>query len=96
MFSVAEDFPLGRKFGEDVPMPVASGRFPFGIRLAVASKPVEVNLSHLFYDPDRQIAVVGDGGDPVPLLEQTSYSTKTSTAPRDASPSDADSDAEED
>jgi putative ATP-grasp target RiPP len=96
MLSAAELFPLGRKVVEDAPAPLAGGRVPFGVRLAVPITPVEVDLSKVSYDPDRQVAVVHDGGAFVPLLEQTTRSTNTNTANRDGSPADADSDAEED
>lgn len=90
VFTAADAFPLGRRFGEEKPTPVEGGRVPFGVPLAVVSEPVEVDVSQVSYDRDRQIGVIRDGGVLVPLLQHTTGQTRTNTARNDAGPGDTD------
>jgi putative ATP-grasp target RiPP len=85
-------FPLGRAFPlldtEDTPGTVR----PFGLRYAVVPlATVDVDLSTLRYDDDRQISVMLDGNVMVPAMRHTSTKTKTQTG--DTSKPDTDEDA---
>jgi putative ATP-grasp target RiPP len=89
-------FPLGRRFSEQEVRAVEAGRVPFGVRLAVASRPSVVDLAQVGDDPIRQIGVIHDGGVLMPLLKHSTGQTRTNTASRDAGPSDSDTDYTED
>lgn len=88
---VKHQFPLGRAFPE-VRQGATGGVRPFGLKYAV--KPavtVEVDLSTLTYDADRQISVVADGGIMVPAMKHTSTRTATQTGDTNRGDSDTDS-----
>lgn len=63
---------------------------PFGLRLAGEPQQARVDMSQVAYDEQRQIAVVGEGGDLVPALKHTSTVTKTFTSDRDKPETDTD------
>lgn len=96
IFSPAGVFPLGRRFGEPSQTRIEPGRVPFGVSLAIQPRTATVDLSHVGYDTDRQIAVVNDGGILVPLMRHSTGTTKTNTGRDDSRPPDSDSDATED
>lgn len=69
----------------------------YGLRKAVPSKPMQVDLTAITYDPEQQISVIEDGGMTLPALRHTTGTTSTNTATRDnAQGSDSDSDQRED
>ncbi|GIL27451.1 putative ATP-grasp-modified RiPP [Actinocatenispora comari] len=76
---------------------VSSAPRPFGATLAVEPNEVEaIDLEALSYDTERQIALIRDGSQVVPLARHTDGRTSTSTASRDGTPQDGDSDVRED
>jgi putative ATP-grasp target RiPP len=69
----------------------------FGLRHAVPSVPLEVDLSAVHYDHDRQISVINEGGTLLPALKHSTGQTATNTATQDnKGGSDRDSDQTED
>lgn len=92
-----DQFPLGRPA---LPLATDNGSAatrPFGATLAVAPGEVAaIDLDALSYDADQQIGLIRDGDRLVPLARHTDGRTSTSTASRDGTPQDGDSDVRED
>ncbi|WP_239156616.1 putative ATP-grasp-modified RiPP [Actinocatenispora thailandica] len=92
-----DQFPLGRSA-----LPLATGIGsaacrPFGATLAVApAETAAIELDALSYDADRQIGLIHDGDQVVPLARHTDGRTSTTTASRDGTPQDGDADVRED
>ncbi|MBI1759089.1 MAG: putative ATP-grasp-modified RiPP [Actinobacteria bacterium] len=92
-------FGLGRPFGllptsERV---CAVEALPFGLRRAMVAATVSVgDLSAYGYDHDRQIGVIRDGDQEVPLLKHTTGQTRTTTNPDGQKGPDSDVDQRED
>jgi putative ATP-grasp target RiPP len=93
-----DQFSLGRSAPQPhVGTAVSSSPRPFGATLAVEPNEVEpIDLDALSYDAERQIGVIRDGNQLVPLARHTDGRTSTSTASRDGTPQDGDSDVRED
>jgi putative ATP-grasp target RiPP len=88
---VRHQFPLGRAF-DDVQEDAPSGVQPFGLKYAVKpAETVEVDVSTLAYDADRQISAVSVGGIMIPAMKHTSTRTTTHTGDRNPGDSDEDS-----
>lgn len=69
----------------------------FGARRAVDVVPVPVDLSLVWFDPDRQISIITEGGVDVPALRHSTGTTSTNTATQDnKGGADKDSDQSED
>lgn len=85
-------FPLGCAFSRADASGEPGTARPFGLRYAVVPpSTIDVDLSTLGYDADRQIAIVLDGDVVVPAMRHTSTKTKTQTG--DKSGPDDDEDA---
>lgn len=98
MFSSSDHFPLGHAYGRVNAMPApASDSRPFGLALAVPSRTsVRVNPAELGYDDIRQIGMIRDGEDMVPLSKHTDGPTKTQTNSDGQGGYDSDTDHRED
>ena len=72
-------------------------RHAFGLRHAVPSHPMAVDMTTISYDPEQQISLVADGGMTLPALRHTTGTTSTNTATQDnKGGSDSDSDQRQD
>ncbi|WP_203662960.1 putative ATP-grasp-modified RiPP [Actinocatenispora rupis] len=95
--TVTDEFPLGRPalpLGDNE-MPTAAR--PFGVTLAVEPTTVEpIDVNALSYDTHRQVGMIRDGEELVPLARHTDGRTSTTTASRDGTPQDGDEDTRED
>jgi putative ATP-grasp target RiPP len=88
---IRHQFPLGRAF-DDVQTDTPGGVLPFGLKYAVKpAEMVEVDVSALAYDADRQISVVSAGEIMIPAMKHTS--TRTSTQTGDSRGGDSDTDS---
>lgn len=75
-------FPLGRPFGRVVACAARpSTTRPFGLRFAVLPKEVtRIDTTAISYDHVRQIGVMQDGGQWLPLVRHTDGKTSTKTS----------------
>jgi putative ATP-grasp target RiPP len=70
---------------------------PYGVRYAVTSEPVPVDLSMITFDRGQQISVVREDGVVLPALKHSTGQTSTNTAAQDnKGGSDSDADQTED
>lgn len=98
MFPASDHFPLGRPYGriDTTPAP-PSGVRPFGLTLAVAPRlNIRFDPGELGYDNARQIGLIRDGGDMVPLSKHTDGTTSTQTNADGHGGRDLDTDHRED
>lgn len=97
LFSTSDHFPLGRAYGcvQATPCPASRVR-PFGLTLAVTSSVVRFDPGELGYDDVRQIGLIRDGREMVPLARQTYVATGTQTKADRHGGIDSDTDWRED
>jgi putative ATP-grasp target RiPP len=97
LFPASDHFPLGRAYGcvQATPCP-ASGVRPFGLTLAVAPSAVRFDPGELGYDDVRQIGLIRDGREMVPLARHTDGQTNTQTNADGHGGYDSDTDWRED
>ncbi|MBV9010918.1 MAG: putative ATP-grasp-modified RiPP [Pseudonocardiales bacterium] len=97
LFPASDHFPLGRAYGcvQATPCP-ASGVRPFGLTLAVAPSAVRFDPGELGYDDIRQVGLIRDGREMVPLARHTDGQTNTLTNADGHGGYDSDTDWRED
>jgi putative ATP-grasp target RiPP len=98
VFPSADHFPLGRAYGRvDATAEPASAVRPFGLTMAVPPlTSVRLNPDELGYDHMRQIGLIRDGNEMVPMSKHTDGTTKTQTNADGQSGPDSDTDVRED
>ncbi|HZD13802.1 MAG TPA: putative ATP-grasp-modified RiPP [Pseudonocardiaceae bacterium] len=96
IFPWSDHFPLGRLFGQvDSKPQQATAYRPFGLTLAAEPREGSVlRLTDLSYDEERQIGLVMDRGQLVPLAKHTDGTTNTITDGGDGQGSNKDSDTD--
>ncbi|MGH3319147.1 MAG: putative ATP-grasp-modified RiPP [Streptosporangiaceae bacterium] len=93
-----EPFPLGRAFGLVGPSddgPSEPETRPFGLTLAAepsASIVPAIDPAHLFYDHEKQVALIREGDTAIAVMKHSSNKTRTSTSAHDRNPPDDDTD----
>jgi putative ATP-grasp target RiPP len=98
MFRTSDHFPLGRAYGgiDATPAPASEVR-PFGLTLAVQPRvSIRFDPGELGYDDVRQIGLIRDGGEMVPLSKHTDGQTSTQTNADGHGGRDSDTDHRED
>lgn len=98
MFPASDHFPLGRAYGriDATPVPPSEVR-PFGLTLAVQPRTsIRFDPAALGYDDVRQIGLISDGGEMVPLSKHTDGTTSTQTNSDSHGGRDSDTDHRED
>ncbi|WP_414936603.1 putative ATP-grasp-modified RiPP [Amycolatopsis sp. cmx-11-51] len=97
-FPASDHFPLGRPFGAvDTSDERPSHARPFGLTLAVRPRvSTSLETDRLGYDSDRQIGLIREGDDMVPLAKHTDGQTNTQTNADGQHGPDSDTDARED
>jgi putative ATP-grasp target RiPP len=98
MFPASDHFPLGRAYGriDATPVPPSEVR-PFGLTLAVQPRTsIRFNPDELEYDDVRQIGLICDGEEMVPLSKHTDGTTSTQTNSDGHGGRDSDTDHRED
>lgn len=97
-FPTSDHFPLGRAYGriDATPAPPSEVR-PFGLTLAVHPRTsIRFDPAELGYDDVRQIGLIRDGGEMVPLSKHTDGTTNTQTDADGHGGRDSDTDHRED
>lgn len=98
MFRASDHFPLGRAYGriDARPAPASAVR-PFGLTLAVQPRVnIRFDPGELGYDNVRQIGLIRDGEEMVPLSKHTDGQTSTQTNADGHGGRDSDTDHRED
>jgi putative ATP-grasp target RiPP len=98
MFPASDHFPLGRAYGriDATPVPPSEVR-PFGLTLAVAPRSnIRFDPGELGYDDARQMGLICDGAEMVPLSKHTDGQTSTQTNADGHGGRDSDTDHRED
>ncbi len=81
VFPTSDHFPLGRAYGRINATPaLPSAVRPFGLTLAVSPRvSIRFDPAELGYDDVRQIGLIRDGGEMMPLSKHTDGTTNTQT-----------------
>lgn len=98
VFPSSDHFPVGRAYGTiDEEVAPASAVRPFGLSLAVRPREsVCLDPDALAYDVARQIGLIREGDEVVPLMRHTDGQTSTSTNADGHKGPDSDTDHRED
>jgi len=98
LFPSSDHFPLGRPYGRVAAEPAApSAVRPFGLTLAVRPRTnIRIDPAMLGYDDVRQIGLIHDGGQMVPMSRHTDGTANTQTNADGQSGPDSDTDVRED